>query len=394
MSSTLRTVGLVARREYTSRASSKAFLISNAVMLVLLVVGIVVASLVGGSSDATKVGLVGTAEQLAAPLQQAGTSLGEDLETSVLPDAEQARAQVRDGDLEAVVLPSDSGGYVAVVDKELSPELQAAISATVRQQAVDTVLRANDVDPAVLAQAVQQAGPTVEALNPPDPASAQRTALAYLAVLSMFFLLLMFGLYVAMGVVEEKSSRVVEVLLATIKPLHLLWGKVIGIGAIGLTQLVGIGAVALVAGVATDLVTVTGTAVAVFASVLVWFILGYTLFAVLYAAAGSLVSRQEDVNSVVTPITSVIIAMYVLAQVTLGEPDGTLAAVMSWIPPFSAMLMPMRIAAGVSSPGQVIGSALLMLAVTVALSLLAARIYERSVLRSGSRVSLREALRS
>jgi ABC-2 type transport system permease protein len=209
----------------------------------------------------------------------------------------------------------------------------------------------------------------------------------------MFFQILMFGLYVAVGVVEEKSSRVVEVLLATIKPLHLLWGKVLGIGAVGLLQLAAYGVVGLAAGMATGLVTVTGLAVGVFASVLFWFILGFAFFAVSYAAAGSLVSRQEDVNSAATPITALVTVGYVLAQVTLAEPRGTVASVMSWVPPFSAMLMPRRIASGTSSLVQIFGSALLMLVVTAAFARVAARIYERSVLRTGSRVSWRDALR-
>jgi ABC-2 type transport system permease protein len=139
---------------------------------------------------------------------------------------------------------------------------------------------------------------------------------------------------------------------------------------------------------------VTGLAVGVFASVLFWFILGFGFFAVIYAAAGSLVSRQEDVNSAATPITMVVMAGYVLAQVTLADPSGTVASVMSWIPPFSAMLMPLRIAAGTTNPAQVVGSAVLMLLATAALAVVAARIYERSVLRTGKRVSWSDAVRA
>jgi len=197
-----------------------------------------------------------------------------------------------------------------------------------------------------------------------------------------------------MGVVEEKASRVVEVLLATIKPLHLLWGKVLGIGAVGMVQLLAYGVVGLGAGIGTGLVTIPGTALAVFASVFGWFILGFAFFAVLYAAAGSLVSRQEDVNAAAGPITVLIIVMYLLAQATLNNPGGTLASVMSWIPPFSAMLMPLRIAAGVTNPMQIIGSALLMLAVIAGLAVAGATVYERSVLRTGTRVTWKHALRA
>ena len=113
-----------------------------------------------------------------------------------------------------------------------------------------------------------------------------------------------------------------------------------------------------------------------------------------YGAAGPRVSRQEEVNSTERPVSVLVLVGYVLAQVTLADPHGTVAAVMSWIPPFSSMLMPLRIASGTTSPLQIVGSAVLMLLATAALAVVAARIYERSVLRTGKRVSWSDALRS
>jgi len=393
--SPLRIVALVAKREIVTRARTKSFLISNAVILVLILAGIIATSVFsGGSSDAPKVGLVGSATSLSESLSaQSGTS-GIPLVTSTVADAATARTKVVEGDLDAALTPSGSGSYSVIVDAKLPVELRAMIDSAVRQQAVNATLNDQGVDPATVAQAAANANVTIDAVNPPNPDADQRTALAFIAMMLMFFQILMFGLYVAMGVVEEKSSRVVEVLLATIKPLHLLWGKILGIGAVGLVQLAAYGVVGLTAGIATGLITVTGLAVGVFASVLVWFILGYAFFAVIYAAAGSLVSRQEDVNSAATPITMLVMVCYVLAQVTVQEPDGTLSAVMAWIPPFSAMLMPLRIAAGTTSTLQIAGSALLMLVMTAALAVVAARVYERSVLRHGTRVSWKDAIRA
>jgi len=389
-----RTVFLVAKREVITRARTKSFLISNAVILLLILAGIIVASaLSGGSASAAKLGLVGSAASLSAPLKAAGASSGNPVDTSAAADEASARAKLASGRLDVAVIPRRGGSYTAVAEKKISTQLRSLIASAVRQQAVSAALRAQGVNPATLTQAADRASVTIDAVHPPKPHSAQRTALAYIALLLMFFQILAFGLYVAIGVVEEKSSRVVEVLLATIKPLHLLCGKVLGIGVVGLVQLAAYGVVGLGAGIGTGLVTVTGTAVGVFASVLVWFILGYAFFAMLYAAAGSLVSRQEDVNSVATPITLLIMVSYFLAQATVRDSSGTLASVMSWIPPFSAMLMPLRIAAGVTNPAQIIGSALLMLLATAALALVAARIYQRSVLRTGKRLSWTDAVR-
>lgn len=389
-----RIIALVARRELTTRVRTKSFLISNAIILVLILGGIIAASVFADDAVANpKLGLVGSAASLSGSLSASSASMGSPLDTSAVPDVATARSKVASGDLDVALVPAGAGSYTAIVDEELPTDLRSIIDSVVRQQAVSSALTAQGVDPATLVQAAARASVTVDAVNPPDPDRDQRTALAFIAMLLMFFQLLMFGLYVAMGVVEEKSSRVVEVLLATIKPLHLLWGKVLGIGAVGLLQLAAYGVVGLGAGMGTGLVTVTGLAVGVFASVLFWFILGFAFFAVSYAAAGSLVSRQEDVNSAATPITMLVMVGYVLAQVTLADPTGTAASVMSWVPPFSAMLMPLRIASGTTSVVQIVGSAVLMLLVTVALARVAARIYERSVLRTGTRVSWRDALR-
>ena len=389
-----RIIALVARRELTTRVRTKSFLISNAIILVLILGGIIAASVFADDAVANpKLGLVGSAASLSGSLSASSASMGSPLDTSAVPDVATARSKVASGDLDVALVPAGAGSYTAIVDQELPTDLRSIIDSVVRQQAVSSALTAQGVDPATLVQAAARASVTVDAVNPPDPDRDQRTALAFIAMLLMFFQLLMFGLYVAMGVVEEKSSRVVEVLLATIKPLHLLWGKVLGIGAVGLLQLAAYGVVGLGAGMGTGLVTVTGLAVGVFASVLFWFILGFAFFAVSYAAAGSLVSRQEDVNSAATPITMLVMVGYVLAQVTLADPTGTAASVMSWVPPFSAMLMPLRIASGTTSVVQIVGSAVFMVLVTVALARVAARIYERSVLRTGTRVSWRDALR-
>ncbi len=388
-------VGLVAKRELVTRARTKSFLISNAVILALILGGIIAASvLTGGSTGHTKIGLVGGAAGLSGPLAANAASSGDPVQTSTVADEASARSKLASGALDVALMSRGGGSYTVLVEKMISTQARSAIAATVRQQAVDTALTARGVAPATLAQAADRASVTVNAVHPPKPHNTQRTALAYIAIVLMFFQILTFGIYVAMGVVEEKSSRVVEVLLATIKPLHLLCGKVLGIGAVGLVQLVAYGVVGLGAGIGTGLITVTGTAVGVFASVLVWFILGYAFFAVLYAAAGSLVSRQEDVNSAAAPITLLIVVSYFLAQATVRNPSGTLAAVMSWIPPFSAMLMPLRIAAGVTNSAQVIGSAVLMALVTAGLAVAAARMYERSVLRTGKRVTWTDALRA
>lgn len=387
-----RTIALVARREFLARVRSKSYLVSNAIVLAVLVLGTLGVSLFGGDDEVLEVGLVGDARNLAAPIVEAADAFDVDVTPVEIADEDEARRRIAE-DTAVALLPGEGQNVTALTESSISSELRAVLDTAVQQRAVAEALRAEGLDPAALGEATAGAAVVVEALDPPDPDATERTFLAYVAVLVLFVQVFVFGLYVAMGVVEEKSSRVVELLLSTIRPLHLLAGKVIGIGTVGLLQLVVYGVVGLTVGTATGLLTLTGTAVAVFASTVGWFVLGFAFFAVLYAAAGSLVSRQEDVNAVSTPINGLAFSLLLLGQFALSDPERTLVEVMSWIPPFSASLMPLRIAAGVAEPFQIVGTVVLMLVVTVALTVLAARIYQRSVLNTRSQPSLRSVLR-
>ncbi|SEL26354.1 ABC transporter permease [Rhodococcus maanshanensis] len=390
--STARAVRLVAKREFLTQVRKKSFLISNVVILIAIVGGIVGYSIFSGGDDADRaaIGLVGD-QSLSPVLVTAGEQVGTPVEVSEIPDEQTARDRVGSGDLDVALIPNPDGSATAVTESEIDAALRTVIDIAVTGQAQQRALTAQGVDVAQLSADIGAAVVTVEAIDPPDPEEGQRIAMSIAAVTLLYMQILGFGMYVAMGVVEEKSSRVVELLLSTLRPLQLLWGKVIGIGAVGLVQLTAYGVAGVGAGLATGVLTVTGTAIGVFVGTLGWFVLGFTFFAVLYAAAGSMVSRQEDVNSTTMPLMLLIMAMFFSAFSAVGNPDGTLSNVLSWIPPFSAILMPLRIAAGVTDPAQVIGTIVLMIAVTAALSLVAAKIYQRSILRVGKTVSWREA---
>ena len=205
--------------------------------------------------------------------------------------------------------------------------------------------------------------------------------------------LLGYGFWVASGVVEEKSSRVVEVLLATIRPRQLLLGKVLGIGALGLVQLVALAVVGL--GLAVALGSLTWSAdlgVAILTS-FAWFLLGFTFYAAGYAAGAARVSRQEDLQNVVTPLNLMAIASFFGSIIAINAGDSVWVQVFSVIPPFSALMQPSLIAAGDSSPALVVLAVVLMLVAIAGMVVLAARVYERSVLRTGSPITLRESLR-
>ncbi|NMM90464.1 ABC transporter permease [Rhodococcus sp. SRB_17] len=386
-----RAIGLVAKREFTTQIAKKSFLISNIIILIAIVGGIIAFSLFsGGDEDKSKIGLVGS-QSLSAALVSNGEAIGTGVEVTEVSDEATARTRVQDGDLDVAVIPSANGGATVITNKEITTNLRAIIEGSVAGQAQSEALTDAGVDPAQLAATTAAAKVTLETLDPPDPEQGQRIALSIAAVALLYMQIMLFGTYVAMGVVEEKSSRVVELLLSTLRPLQLLWGKVIGIGAVGLLQLAAYAIAGVGTGLATGMLTVTGTAIGVLIGTVGWFILGFAFFAVLYAAAGSMVSRQEDVNATAAPLVILIVAMFGIASMSIGNPEGTLSNVLSWIPPFSAILMPLRIAAGVATPFQIVGTIVLMLTVTVIFSIIAAKIYQRSILRVGKVVSWKEA---
>jgi len=170
---------LVAKRELITRARTKSFLISNAVVLVLILAGIIVASVLGGgSASRVKLGLVGSAASLSSPLAAIGASSGNPINSSLLPDEATARARLASGALDVAVIPRGRGSYTVVVEKKISGPVRSVVESAVHQQAVDVSLRARGVNPATLAQAATRARVAVAAIHPPKPHSAQRTALA------------------------------------------------------------------------------------------------------------------------------------------------------------------------------------------------------------------------
>jgi ABC-2 type transport system permease protein len=218
--------------------------------------------------------------------------------------------------------------------------------------------------------------------------------------------ILTYGNWVAQSVAEEKSGRVMELLITAATPRQLLVGKVLGTGLAGLSQYVVIVAAAvigfLVSGPISEAAGVSGqtpitlptldpTMILSFGA---FFLLGFLLYATLYAAAGSMVSRVEDAQQAAGPLIFLAIAGYFAAFTGLNEPDAQWVVVLSVIPFFSPYLMPARMLLTSPSPAE-IGLALLLLAVTVALALaIASRIYSAGVLLYGQRVGLRSVWRA
>ncbi|MCU1630778.1 MAG: ABC-type Na+ efflux pump permease component [Pseudonocardia sp.] len=261
----------------------------------------------------------------------------------------------------------------------------------IRQRTLGDALTSAGQDPVLVAQRGTVA---VTTLEPVDPERGQRLGLAIVTSVLLFMSLIGYGTAEAQGVVEEKSSRVVELLLATIRPIHLLTGKVLGLGAVGLAQLVTLGAVGLAGATASGLLTAPSAAASALVAAVIWYLLGFFLYASVYAAAGSMVSRQEELQSLVTPIMFPLFLPFLFAVSVLpGDPRNTVGTVLSFVPFFAPTLMPARAALGVAPWWQVGIAIVLTLATIVGVVQVAARIYRNSVLRTGARVTWSEALR-
>jgi ABC-2 type transport system permease protein len=233
----------------------------------------------------------------------------------------------------------------------------------------------------------------VQLLQPPNPKNNENLFASLALGILLWIALGQYGNMVAQGVVEEKATRIMEILLATIQPSRLLAGKVIGIGLVGLLQLTIVGAAALVAVHVTNVAAIPALGVASILADILWFLLGFLFYATAYAAVASLVSRQEEVQSAVAPISIFQIAGYLLMYAALPNPSGPLATVCSLLPPFAPILMAVRMAATDVPFWQVGLAVALIVASIVGLTWLAGRIYSNAALHLGTRVRFMDAFR-
>ena len=394
MTSSATAVRLVAGRELNTRLRTRSFVFGTVLILAVLLGFFLLQSTLLSDTQRSTVGLTGEATELTEPLRAQAQQRGVDIETRAVPDTATGRELVANGDIDALV----SGGadnLRVLVKSELDKTLRSAITGVVRTDALTTRLADLGADPQSVLDSVDDAGVEVTVLDPPDPGKTQRQVIGVIIVALMFFGIMMYGSLVTQGVVEEKSSRIVEVLLATVRPWQLMLGKVLGLGLVGLIQLAIIGVVGIIAADVTGVLTVSGAASGMLAWGLLWYVLGFFAYATVFAAAGSLVSRQEDVQSVITPVTMVLAIGYVVGfNLVLQDPEGTATTWLSMIPLFSPIMMPGRIAVGVAPAWQIVLAVLLTLGVIALFTWLGSRIYRGAILHTGGRVALRNALRA
>ncbi|MBA3368660.1 MAG: ABC transporter permease [Geodermatophilaceae bacterium] len=382
--SSSRIVSLIARREILTRLKDKGFIVSSIFIIVLIMGSVVFQVLIQSGASNVSVGVAGGPEDLSAAIEAQADALGLDASITEYDDEAAAREAVETGQIDAAVIDAES----VLVDESLDEALGAAINGAVNGLALAQRLADEGLDPTILQPVLLD----MTALQPAPDEAGEKALVAFVSILLLYTLLIFFGQFIAQGVVEEKASRVIEVLLAAVKPWQLLAGKIIGLGVLALSQLVIISAAGLGVAIAFDILTVPGAAIATVVQVLGWFLLGFTLVAALFAVCGALVSRQEDLQSVLLPMTLILVAALVLAITAGQNPDGSLARVTSFVPVLSTMVMPVRVATGSVAWWEIALAIALMLVAIVVVIRVGGRIYAGALLGKGGRVKVKDAL--
>ncbi len=356
-------VGLVAGREMKVKMMSKAFVVTTAIMLGLLLLAVLVGprlgDLFGGDDTGERVAVT-------AETSPAVGALGDAYDPQTVDSADAAREAVRTGDVEAAVIPDEaSPAGIAVVGLDSAPNgLVQALSTS----------------------------PAVELLDPNAPNPTLQYFIAFGFGIVFFMIAITYGQQIAVSVIEEKQSRVVEILLAAIPAKAMMAGKVIGNSAMALLQ------VALIAGVLLLGMQINDAVLPLdgLGAPILWFVLlfaiGFVMIASLYAAAASLVSRQEDIGSTSMPVMMLIMLPYFAVIFFNDNPEAL--RIMALVPFSAPVATPLRVFMDQGEMWEHLLSLGILIAATALAIWFAAKIYERSILRTGKALKWSEALRA
>ena len=400
-----RDIRLVASRDFTQRARSKGFVIST--LIVMLFIGAIVAVPAIANRDPQlryDLGLVGRVEPrldevLRLALEQSEGQI--DITTLAFATRADGDRALERGEIDALLVDSER---LVFEDSEIE-QLSAVINRAVYSSRLPDELAALGITLEQARGLLTEQVLTFESLSAGaigedgDPAEASardgRRWMAFAGGWLLMISITTYGQWVLLGVIEEKTSKVGEVLLATLPAHHLIAGKVLGIGMVGLLQLSLVGLVVAAALPLGNGFEVPAGAFAIAGSVALWFILGFAFYAVGFAVAGATVGRPEDAQYGSLPVILVLLSAYALATAVsvVGLGDQRWVQIASYLPPLAPMLMPTRAALGHVAVWEFIPSIALMLLAIYSLLRIGGRIYAGGQIQSGPRMGLRELWR-
>lgn len=384
---------IVARREIAVRATDKSTLIGTAVMLAVIV-GVLGFTAWSESREKTyDLAYSSTASQaMVEGIAERAADIDEKvrIEPVAVDDADAARHALEEEQADAYLHPtssSDAGaGWTLVTLKDADSELRDVVS-----QAVEAIVLAGNADAAgtTAAELTDGSAVALDQLEGDSELSAIRYVVGFALAIVFYFASIMFGMTLANSVVEEKQSRIVEMIAAAVPLRQLLAGKIIGNAVIAVGQMLIYVAVGLVGLSLTDFSFALPALSGAIGWFVIFFLVGFVVLSTLWAVAGALASRTEDLQSSSTPITMLLMVMFFGALYL----DGVGEVIGSYIPPLSAVLMPMRLVDGTAAWWEPVIALVLLLAIGVALVRLAERLYSRALLQTGGQLSLKAAWR-
>lgn len=428
----------VIRREFVERVRTRAFIIGTLLFPVLMIFFMVMPVLMmSGSSRAQRIAIVdGTTDEVGSRIEAALARQTMSQDGADVPRYTLTRVAAPEARIEAVrdslvgltgfstdKAPDGFDGVLVVTPAtlvegrasyfgsnvsslEVMSRFESAVSGAVRS----TRLERAGVSQEVVAQALiptQLRTTKVEEGRATGESGEAAFILAYVMGFVLYMALIIYGQQTAMSVIEEKSSRIMEVLASSLKPFQMLLGKILGVGAVGLLQLGIYGAVAFLLssqrGWIAGLLGVDAAALQampmpsfppdLLAVFLIYFVLGFLLYGALFAAIGSMVNAVQEMQSVMMPVTMLMVVGFFGVFASIGDPNGKVSVVLSHVPFFSPMVMPVRWSMSTVPTMELLLSLALLVAGLLACTWVAGRIYRTGILMYGKKPTMREVLR-
>ncbi|WP_062352331.1 ABC transporter permease [Bacillus kwashiorkori] len=401
---------IVLSHTYTSKVKTKQFIISTLITLGLIFVLANITNIIdafegdGGNKD--KIAVLDETGQLLTPFQNMVTNITEDIE--IVPNSNESELEkmVLDGDLDAIVilqldengLPKATYKAKSLMDYSLPEQINLALQ-QVRIGIVSEQLNLSTDQLQLLNEQAEMEQIAIGENVKSEEEISQARGLVYILLFFIYFAVIMYASMIATEVATEKSSRVMEILISSVSPVSQMFGKIIGVALVGLTQLavwLGVGYIAI----KQNLDEMTGGFFSVFGFenislstiiyALIFFLLGFFLYATMAAFLGSIVSRIEDVNQAVQPMIWLVVIGFMLAMFGLSTPDATYITITSYIPIFTPMIMFMRVGLLDLPLWEPLLSIALTILTIVLLAIFGARVYKGGVLMYGSSNALKD----
>jgi ABC-2 type transport system permease protein len=389
-------VGLIVSREVRERFRGRLIKVTTLFILLVVAAAIVIPTLHNGKAKPQEVGIVGTlSSSLRATVTSSAKSADVTVHFVVESSVKNAKSSLHSGRINVAIVNGREllvKSPLASTDNSSGTQLVRSIAENLGIAEAFQAAQLSPTQTETLKNARALPVTSVEAGKKKTGGNASETT-SLIGIILIFVMLNQYNTWILFGVMEEKSSRVIEVLLSAVRPIQLLTGKVVGIGLVALAQATLVVAFALVLSKAVGSSLLHGSAPLVVVSTLVWLVLAYAFYSWVYAAAGSMVERQDQVQSLILPLSLPMIFGYIMALTgaSSGSPSALLK-VLAYLPPTAPFAMPVLVGFRAVTWWEFLASAIISVICTIGIARVAATVYRRSILRTGARVRLREVL--